>query len=661
MPSVDSPQLNRLSSAHFGAAISAFLATEPRLILGTLTTRAGGSVDPTQRDAWAEEVEVLQRALDGIAGTVFFEFEVPRVASRIDVVVITGSAVVPIEFKCGEPEFSTSGYNQAWDYGLDLKNFHEASHAACIFPILVATRATTDDHQLGARAGDDVWAPRRATSTGLRQAILDAAAAAEGPAIDPSVWSEAPYRPSPTIIEAARSLFARHTVADITRSDAGATNLSVTSAAVEEIAERSRQRGEKAIVFVTGVPGAGKTLVGLDVATRRRQQGDDHAVYLSGNGPLLAVLHEALTRDELRRRVGARKGAVSQEVKAFIQNIHHFRDEGLRHPESPPVYRIVIFDEAQRAWNQRKASTWMKLRKGVADFGVSESAFLISYLQRHHGWAVIVCLVGGGQEIHDGEAGIGAWLDAVQDAQPHWKAYVSPHLSDSEYAAEAKLRQMRGSVESDSRLHLATSMRSFRSERVSLFVKALLDRDAAHAREIFATLAGRYPISLTRDFGRAKDWVRSQARGSERCGVVASSQAQRLKPLALDVRVNVNPVHWFLNDASDVRSSNYLEDAATEFQVQGLELDWVCVAWDADLRLRGGEWSHHSFHGSTWKRVKSNDRQRFLVNAYRVLLTRARQGMTIFVPEGDGRDATRKAEYYDHTYDYLASLGIPSI
>ncbi len=647
--------------AHYWADIQDFLATSGDEILGTLVRGAGGDVDATQRDAWIESVGVLKSALPGISGTVLLEFAVPRVGSRIDAVVLAGAALLPIEFKCGEQSFATSAYSQAWDYGLDLKNFHEASHDACILPLLIATAASTTDSAWGQRADDNVWAPRRATPGSLRQALLEATALAEGPAIDPTAWSKAPYRPSPTIIDAARSLYARHTVADITRSDAGATNLSITAAAVEDIAERARSLGEKAIVFVTGVPGAGKTLVGLDVATRRRKQGDDHAVYLSGNGPLLAVLHEALTRDELSRRVGARKGAIGQEVKAFIQNIHHFRDEGLRHPDLPPVDRIVIFDEAQRAWNERKASTWMKLRKNVPDFGQSESAFLISYLQRHQGWAVIVCLVGGGQEIHDGEAGIAAWLDAVQGARPLWKAYVSPHLSDSEYGAAAALRLMPDLVHTDARLHLATSMRSFRADQVSSFVKALLDRDMSSARDALSTLANRYPIALTRRLDRARDWVRAHSRGSERFGLVASSQAQRLKPLAIDVRVDVNPIHWFLGAPGDVRSSNYLEDAATEFQVQGLELDWTCVTWDADLRLSQGEWSHHSFHGSRWKNVNAPDRQTFLVNAYRVLLTRARQGMVICVPEGDIEDPTRKPDFYNGTFEYLTGLGIPTI
>jgi hypothetical protein len=658
---VTATQPSREVPAHYRADIPTFLATSDDEVLGALLRGAGGNVDATQRNAWIEEIGILKVSLSGLAGSVFLEFAVPRVGSRIDAVVIVDAAVLPIEFKCGESSFSTSAFNQAWDYGLDLKNFHEASHAASIFPVVVATAASQGDSGWSQRASDDVWAPHRATTGSLLRVIREAVSLAAGPLIESSVWGVARYRPTPTIVEAARSLYSRHTVDDITRNDAGSMNLTVTAAAVEEIAEHARVHGDKAIVFVTGVPGAGKTLVGLDIATRRRAKGDDHAVYLSGNDPLLAVLHEALTRDELARRPGTRKGDVRQKVKAFIQNIHHFRDEGLRDVHVPPVDRVVIFDEAQRAWNQRKATTWMKLRKGVADFNQSESAFLISYLQRHHGWAVIVCLVGGGQEIHDGEAGIGAWLEAVRAVCPHWRAFVSPHLSDSEYAVGDALQQVNEFIVTDSRLHLATSMRSFRSERVSSLVKAILDGDADGARSTLGALLDRYPLAVTRSLDRAREWVRARARGSERFGLVASSQAQRLKPLAIDVRVNVNPIHWFLGDSSDVRSSNYLEDAATEFQVQGLELDWACVTWDADLRLSQGRWSHHSFHGSRWKNVNAPDRQMFLVNAYRVLLTRARQGMVIFVPEGDWGDATRKPEFYDGTFDYLTRLGIPTI
>ena len=433
--------------------------------------------------------------------------------------------------------------------------------------------------------------------------------------------------------------------------------------AVEEIIERARGNSEKAIVFVTGVPGAGKTLVGLNVATRRRTFGEARAVYLSGNGPLVAVLQEALTRDELAR-VGntERKGAVRQQVKPFIQNVHHFRDEGVR-TTNAPYDHVVIFDEAQRAWTQAKTSDFMRRRKKLANFDRSEPEFLISYLDRHETWAVVVCLVGGGQEIHTGEAGIGEWLDALHVRFRNWRVHVSPNLTDSEYAAQPALERL-GSVASvawDERLHLATSMRSFRSEKVSAFVKAVLDSDEAGARALLREVAPRYPIAVTRDLGRARAWIRAHARGSERYGLVASSQAQRLKPHAIDVRVNVDPVQWFLNDRHDTRSSYYLEDAATEFQVQGLELDWVCVTWDADLRRHADSWRYQSFRGDAWTTIHKEDRKRYLLNAYRVLLTRARQGMIVFVPPGDPSDPTCAPLFYDDTYHYLMGLGVAEV
>jgi hypothetical protein len=438
---------------------------------------------------------------------------------------------------------------------------------------------------------------------------------------------------------AARALYAGHSVDAISRHDAGARNLRVTSRSVKQIIETSRQGHRKAIVFVTGVPGAGKTLVGLDLASCRHERDNPaHAVYLSGNGPLVAVLREALTRDEWARRKlrepRIRKGVIAQEVKPFIQNVHHFRDEGVRNQADAPFDRVVIFDEAQRAWNQRKTSDFMRRRKKVAGFDMSEPEFLLSYMDRHRDWAVVVCLVGGGQEIHDGEAGIAAWLDAVRDRFPEWEVHVSPEMTDSEYAAGRALDSLEGRahVTWDRGLHLAVSMRSFRSERLSSFVKAVLDREVAPARASFRELQGRYPIVVTRDLDRARDWIRSHGRGSERYGLLASSQAQRLKPHAIDVRVNVDPVQYFLSPVTDTRSSNYLEDAATEFQVQGLELDWTCVTWDADLRSTEGGWAYHSFRGDRWEQVRQAERQRYLLNAYRVLLTRARQGMVIFVP-----------------------------
>lgn len=658
------------SSAWYAAPIVQFLAAPEKVVLSSLVEASQFDVTQSQRDAWLSEIAILRDAVAGVEGWIALEFEIPRLGSRVDAVIITGSALIPIEFKVGEQSFNRPDFNQAWDYALDLKNFHAGSHLAAIFPILLATNALETDREWPPSHDDGVRPPRRTNRVGLAQAILDARSEAGGPTLDGATWATSAYQPTPTIIEAAQALFARHTVDAISRSDAGAKNLGITSRTVESVIAAAARDRFKAIIFVTGVPGAGKTLVGLNVATMHRRRDDAmHAVFLSGNGPLVAVLQEALIRDELARRKSAgrrtRKGVVAQEVKPFIQNVHHFRDDGIRTQASRevPHDRVVIFDEAQRAWSLAKTVDFMKRRKGLPGFNRSEPQFLIEYMDRHPDWAVIICLVGGGQEINTGEAGISTWLDAVREHFPAWCAYISPELSDSEYAAGSALERLRGvaKVERHSDLHLSVSMRAFRSEKVSAFVKALLDVEMESARELLRQVTARYPIVLTRDINTAKHWTRKNARGSERYGLVASSEAQRLKPHAVDVRVDVDPVHWFLNDEKDTRSSFYLEDAATEYQIQGLELDWICVTWDADLRFDGRGWLHRSFNAKGWQKIRSVERQRYLLNAYRVLLTRARQGMAIFVPAGDPSDPTRPPEFYDATYNYLRSVGIPPI
>lgn len=625
-------------------------------------------MDLLQRDAWRESISILRSALVAMKGYIYLEFDVPRLGSRIDAVVIAGRTIFPIEFKVGESKYEREAINQAWDYGLDLKNFHSASHPARILPILVATEAGAKVVAWEPPHPDEVSPPACCNGANLGALLRRGLAGDSGAPIDGDAWARAPYRPTPTIIQAARALYAKHSVEEISRSEAGAKNLSVTSRRVEEIIDETRRQGGRAIVFITGVPGAGKTLVGLNVATRRRDAASPtHAVFLSGNGPLVAVLQEALIRDgvELGRARGKklRKGAVAQEVKPFIQNVHHFRDEGLRDPDLPPADHVVIFDEAQRAWDRAKTSDFMKRRKKRDGFDQSEPQFLIGYMDRHATWAVIVCLVGGGQEIHTGEAGIGEWLEAIGQNFPHWQVFISPELGDSEYAATRAIAALpdptRVSKERD--LHLSVSMRSFRAERVSQFVKTVLDLEVEAGQALLRELSLRYPIAVTRDLGVAREWIRGHARGTERVGILASSQAARLKPHAIDIRVSVNPIHWFLSSDNDTRSSNYLEDAATEFQVQGLEVDWACITWDADLRHGHNGWGFHQFRGSRWEKCHKPDRRKYLLNSYRVLLTRARQGMVIFVPRGEPTDPTRAPAYYDGTYRYLAGLGLPEV
>ena len=652
--------------AWYSGSISDFLTAGTDSVIGQLTTHSEFAVLPTQTTAWLAQIQLLKQQLAGLTGSIFFEFNIPRMGRRVDVVLVIGPVVFVVEFKVGEKFFERSAEDQAWDYALDLKNFHQASHTLAIVPILIATAASASAPMELIAHEDMVYRPLCVHAGGLRISLDQALKTIAGDAINAQYWSAAPYHPTPTIVEAARALYAQHSVEAIARYDAGAKNLRVTSRRIEELVDEARDNNQKIICFVTGVPGAGKTLVGLNVATRRRdEQVPTHAVFLSGNGPLVEVLRAALTRDEVARKKAkskSEKGKVSESVKAFIQNVHHFRDEALIHP-GPPVDHVVIFDEAQRAWNLRQTARFMQQKKNRAGFSMSEPEFLVSYMDRHQDWAVIICLVGGGQEINTGEAGIDAWLDAVQSRFSDWHMVISSRLTDSEYAAGHALEGVRNRKNSklDDSLHLAVSMRSFRAENVSAFVKALLDCEEKAAREAFDQLASKYPIAITRDLSRAKAWIHSHARGSERYGLVASSKAQRLKPHAIDIRVKADPVQWFLNGRDDTRSSYYLEDAATEFQVQGLELDWMCVTWDGDLRFDGKGWGYYDFRGNRWTNVHNSENRRYMRNAYRVLLTRARQGMVIFVPPGDHNDPTRAPEYYDSTYKYLTGLGIPEV
>lgn len=655
------------SRAWYSASIAEFLQTQPESVFERLARNTEFTLLLTQRDAWLAQITLLRECLDGLTGTLFLEFTIPRMGRRIDAVVLTGPVVFAVEFKVGEHTFERAATDQVWDYALDLKNFHKASHSAWIVPILIATDASESIPWELHVDEDRVYRPIAIHPARLREVIDRTLRTLSGQALDGEQWASAPYHPTPTIVEAARALYAQHSVEAIARHDAGAKNLHVTSRRIEELVDESRARGHKAICFVTGVPGAGKTLVGLNVATQRRDfDQPTHAVFLSGNGPLVAVLREALTRDEVARQRGrgvcVRKSKVGESVKAFIQNVHHFRDDGLK-DSRPPIEHVVIFDEAQRAWNLKQTAGFMKRKKGFPDFAQSEPDFLISCMDRHRDWGVIVCLVGGGQEINTGEAGIDAWLEAVNAKFPNWHMHISSRLTDSEYAAGRVLDAVhdRPNTHFDDALHLGVSMRSFRAENVSAFIKALLDCEKRQAREAFQQLTGRYPVAVTRDLHAAKQWVRDHARGTERYGLIASSKAQRLKPHAVDVRVDVDPVHWFLNGRDDTRSSYYLEDAATEFQVQGLELDWACVTWDGDLRFTGSEWSFHDFRGDQWCGINKPEKRQYLRNAYRVLLTRARQGMVVFVPPGDTSDPTRSPEFYDSTFRYLSDLGIPQL
>lgn len=654
-----------MNRAYYSDSIKHFVESDTDSILGKLSQGSDdSSIRQTQTVAWIQQIEILRPILSKYEGTIYFEYSIPRMGERIDVVLLIGAAILVLEFKVGEKKFSSYGLDQVCDYALDLKNFHEASHHQYIAPVLVATEA---DAQLcmpsATPQNDKLLFPIKSNAAVLSEVIGSILTFVDGDAIDATSWEQGRYCPTPTIIEAAMALYNGHSVEEISRSDAGAINLHQTTEAISRVIHQAKENSHKAICFVTGVPGAGKTLVGLNIATKHLDaDGDMYSVFLSGNGPLVNVLQEALARDKVARAKAngekLTKKQAASDVKAFVQIVHHYRDAYLM-DSAAPVDHVALFDEAQRAWNKAQTVSFMKQKKNQPNFDQSEPEFLISCIDRHPDWGVIVCLVGGGQEINTGEAGISEWIRALNRSFPHWHIHISDRLTDSEYDAGKVLEHVKGRehVNFSPNLHLAVSMRSFRAEHISLLVKRLLDLDMKGAKETLQAVCEKYPIVITRDVEKAKQWVKMKARGTERYGMIVSSQAERLRPHAIDIRPKINPIHWFLNGKDDVRSSYYLEDVVTEFDIQGLEIDWSCVVWDADFRYSGDGWLHRSFKGSKWQKIHKEERKMYLKNAYRVLLTRARQGMVIVVPPGDIEDPTRRPSFYDPTFEYLKEIG----
>jgi len=654
---------------YYRDSIDGFLNKSIEEIMGSITRSNYFDSTYNQNKAWEQQIVILKSALHGFEGTLFFEFSIPRMGKRVDCLLLIENVVFVIEFKVGETEYLSYNIDQVWDYALDLKNFHQPSHSAVIVPILVATEAQDSFFNIITTSHDDnLILPLKTNKHGIKEVISKTLEwFSDNMNLDQEEYAKGSYSPTPTIIEAAVNLFNNHNVDAITRNDADAINLTLTTNSISEIINYAKQEEKKVICFVTGVPGAGKTLVGLKVAaTHLDKDKGNTSVFLSGNAPLVAILQEALTRDKVKREkeLGNKltKRKAREAVKAFIQIIHHYRDAYLIDPKAPYDH-VAIFDEAQRVWDKEQTVKFMRTKKNQPDFDESEPEYLISCLDRHQDWAVMVCLVGGGQEINTGEAGISEWLNAILDKFPKWEVAISPNLTDSEYSAVEAIERIKNNriTKFNDDLHLAVSMRSFRAESVSLFIKQLLDLDKKSAQKTYNLININYPIVLTRDLNKAKKWLKEKARGTERYGIVVSSQAIRLKPLAIDVKSPMNPVNWFLDGKDDIRSSYYLEDVATEFQVQGLELDWACITWDGDLRYSDVGWKSYSFVGSKWQNIHKEDRKRYLLNAYRVLLTRARQGMIIVIPEGDFEDGTRDPEFYNGTFNYLKDLGLEVI
>ena len=704
----------------FNSNFETFLRMDTNAILGTLCDNYHGTALTTTIEAWKSEILILKDVvsqLNDSNGQIIFEYDIPRLGKRIDTVLLYRGIVFCLEFKVGESKVLEMDVDQVLDYALDLKNFHKLSINKVVAPILIATKYAnrTDIIQMSVY-DDSVINPLVTGEFGVLDLIEKVLNRFPNEEPVDNNWIISPYAPTPTIVEAAKNLYENHSVEDITRHEADDVSTDRTIKYILDVIQNSKINREKSICFVTGVPGAGKTLVGLDVAVQQTYQGsdkpieDESAVYLSGNGPLVAVLNEALAKDNFKKckDKGENKKLSDsrREVGKFIQIIHRYRDNMLAKIKNPvengvleidpekaiklaesgygEVEHVAIFDEAQRSWTKKRLADYLK-RGGtygnklkVPNFPLSEAAFLIWSLDQREDWATIVCLVGGGQEINTGEAGISEWIKALNEIFPHWKVHISPKLTEPEYA-EGKVNELlekNKNVFYSEDLHLSVSLRSYRAEKLSAFVHAMLSFES-NAAELYNEIKDKYPIVLTRDMEKAKKWLHEKVRGTERTGVLVSKESARFKPLGIHILEagDGNAVHWFLEDRVDTRSSNYLEDAATEIQVQGLELDYTCVLWDADMRYNNNKWRYYKFNGQTkWvEQIPDTENKqeliKYMLNAYRVLLTRARAGMVICVPTGNPNknpsgyweDSTRLPEYYDGTYQYLKSIGIEEL
>lgn len=621
---------------YYSDTIADFLNRNTDEIIGKLTLSSQHDINDETAQSWTEEILTLRNILLPYSGngSVYFEYNIPRMGRRADVIAIIDGIVFVLEYKTAEQQFQRDAMIQVWDYALDLKNFQEGSQNRILIPILVAPKEKDSHCKLNLKHFEDnVYEPLMVNSKQLGIALEKVLKNINGQPQshdNDDIWAKSGYSPTPTIIEAAVALYEENTVEDITKHGG---DIDKASDELTRIIDHCRANKRKAICFITGVPGAGKTLIGLNTAIDQFNRGEK-AVYLSGNFPLVEVLQEALTRDYIRRekvkaKLEGRKPCTKEEakskVKAFIQMIHHYRDlylEGTEvvgneikpiegyfqsHTDKAyiPVEHVAIFDEAQRAWTGDELKRFMREKKGIMDFPYSEPEYLISCMDRQTDWGVVVCLVGNGQAINKGEAGLTEWIESINRRYQNWDVYMSEHLIDSGDISKEELALIKQQLKPRGDLHLKMSMRSFRSEKVSIFVNQLL---ALKKEDAAATLKelGNYPIVLTRSLETAKKWLRDHARGSERFGLLASSKAERLKAISINVRYQPDFVHWFLEDDSDIRSSNALEDTLTEFKVQGLEIDWACVAWDADLRLNKEQtrWQHFQLRsGTKWQKI----------------------------------------------------------
>ena len=636
----------------YESSVNEFKNEDNNYILGELTKNYNFELGDLQKNAWISQINILNEQLSPIDnGDIIFEYTIPRMGSIIDNVLLIDGLVFIIEFKVGETEYKKADLDQLENYIKILKNYHYESRNNILIPILVATEAETTNNQFELHE-NNIFTTLKANKENLYD-IISKICEEYKTDNDLSNWSKSKYAPTPSILEAARKLYETHEVEDIKTYSSDDLFLAETEQSIDEIITNSKNNNQKSIIFLTGVPGAGKTLIGLNTATKRSVTDDEPAVFLSGNGPLVKVLQEALARDSSKRN-NITKNAAKLKVISFIQPIHQFIDDAIDNDDVQHE-KIVIFDEAQRAWTQDQTETFMKNKKQIENFGMSEPEFLISIMDRQKDWAVIICLVGQGQEINKGEAGINEWFKALSNKFQNWHIYASKKSLDINNQFEDL------TINDNDKLFLYSTIRSLDAPNLPNFIEYLLNNDKDKAINMLKEFNEEYPLYITRNLNAAKKWIKQETAEEAdtiRYGLLAQSNGLRLIPEGIFVKNNINQEAWFLNETEDVRSSNHLEIPATEFDIQGLEIDYAIMAWDANLRYIDGEFEYYKFKGTKWNKIRdTNEIERnYLINSYRVLLTRARRGMVIFVPDGDDEDATRPSEYYDGTYEYLKSI-----
>ena len=650
--------------AYYCNSIPGFIKDSSASIVGQLV-RHSFEINKEQSDAWDKQIHDLQTRLNACAieGDIIFEYDIVRLGKRIDVILLIRHMVFSLEFKNGKTVFTAQDAQQAEDYAIDIKNFHKESKDLYVCPILIATDAPKYSKPQFADCYLDkqIHLQRENNETLVGKLLKIAERYGSDEPLDFEKWFYSPYHPTPTIIAAAVEAYTTHDISEIANSEAGQANINECEKKLDEVINYAKIHKKKCICFVTGVPGAGKTLVGLDIVAKNLKAGKENlSVYLSGNGPLVEVLRAALTKSVREKQQWNRETQAA--INALIQSSYAFKQDNAR-SKHPTPENILVFDEAQRVWNADKMA---RKHKNAPDMYVSEPDLLYHIMDRHEDWAVMICLVGLGQDIYDGEVGINEWFRCGIEKYSDWELFYSPAIFNQTEDKNIDQELIAGCTRCHEawELHLKTSVRSFRADKQCQFVDAILDNDPEKAKFIYAQIADKYPVYIVRDYSAAKAWVKSQVRGSQRCGVLASSSAQRLKPEGIYVPTNIDVKSWFLAPSDDLRSSNMLEVVASEFKVQGLEIDWAIVCWDADLRRKDKScWDYYGFRGTKWFRRKQPELQRYLVNAYRVMLTRARQGMVLFVPRGVDPeiDSTRNSAFYDDIFNYLKSCGIPEI